>query len=93
MVDISVENYKDSFVYRITVRNKEMFWVRMKEVQNGLGIKNMPDLVGKEIHDIYGTKNPKEEQIRRYKSSEKELVKDSKYNFKYIRSDIIKMRI
>ena len=37
----------------------------MKEAQKGLGIKNMSDLVRKEIHGIYGTENPTEEQIRK----------------------------
>ena len=42
----------------------------------------MSDLVRKEIHGIYGTKNPTEEQIRKYKRSEKDLHKKSKYCFK-----------
>ena len=55
MVDISVENYQNVLVYTITVGKRELFWVKMMDVQNGFGIKNMSDLVRKEIHGIYGT--------------------------------------
>ena len=56
MVDISAENYQNVLVYTITVGKGELFWVKMIDVQNGLGIKNMSDLVRKEIHGIHGTK-------------------------------------
>ena len=32
----------------------------MKNVQDGLGVKNMPDLILKEIYGIYETKKPYE---------------------------------
>ena len=41
MVDISVENYQNAQVYTITVGNRELFWVRMIDVQNVLCIKNI----------------------------------------------------
>ena len=34
MVDISVENYQNVLVYTIAVGNRELFWVRMIDVQN-----------------------------------------------------------
>ena len=63
----------------------------MTYVQNGLRIKNISDLVRKEIHGPLETKNPTKEQIRKYKRAEKEINKKSKYNskFKYVRSDLI----
>ena len=60
MVDISAKNYQNSGVYIITALNRELFWVRMKEFQKGLGIKNTSDLVRKEINSIYGPKNDTE---------------------------------
>ena len=33
----------------------------MIDVQEGLGVKNISDLVRKEIHGIFETKNPTEE--------------------------------
>ena len=93
MVDISAENFQNALVYTITVGNRELFWVRMIDVQKGLGVKNMSDLVRKEIHGIFETKTPTEEQIRKYKRSEKEIDKESKSNFKYDRSDLMSRMI
>ena len=49
MVDISVEKYTNVKVRTIRVSNKKLFWVRMYDVQEGIGVKNTPDLVRKEI--------------------------------------------
>ena len=45
----------------------------MKNVHKGLGVKNMSDLILKEIYSIYETKNLTEEQIRKYKMTEREI--------------------
>ena len=42
----------------------------MKNVNNSLGVKNISDLVLKEIYGRYGTKNATNKQIRRYKMTE-----------------------
>ena len=42
---ITVEAYKNAKVQTITVENKELFWVKMNDVQDRLGIKNISDLV------------------------------------------------
>ena len=44
---ISVEGYNNAGVYTIQVKND--IWVSMKDVGNGLGVKNISDLVLKEI--------------------------------------------
>ena len=36
---ITVQNYTDAEVHTITVGNKELFWVKMIDEQNRLGIK------------------------------------------------------
>ena len=65
----------------------------MIDVQNRLGIKNISDLVRKNIQGIYETKNLTEVQVRKYKRSQKEISKeptdDSK--FKYARSDLMEI--
>ena len=38
----------------------------MIDVQNGLGIKNMPDLVRREMRSIFETKDFTEEQNNKY---------------------------
>ena len=47
MVDISVEKYTHAKVCTIQVSNKKLFWVRMCDVQEGIGVKNVSDLVTK----------------------------------------------
>ena len=63
----------------------------MIDVQNGLCLKNISDLVRKEIHGIFEIKNPTHGQIRKYKRTEKEIDKKSKSDskFKYVRSDLM----
>ena len=44
----------------------------MCDIRSGIGVKNMSDLVTKEIQGIFGTKNPTEEQIVKNKRVGKE---------------------
>lgn len=44
-------------------KNKKELWLKMHDLQVELGVKTMSDLVRKETHGIFNTKNPKEEQI------------------------------
>ena len=53
MVVITVESYKNAGVHTITVGNRKLFWVKMIDVQNGLSIKNVPDLVRRKIGSIF----------------------------------------
>ena len=45
----------------------------MKGVESGMGVKNISDLVLKEIYSICETKNLTKEQINKYKMSEREI--------------------
>ena len=89
MVDISVEKYTNAKVCTIRVSNKKIYWVRMYDAQERIGVKNMPDLVRKEIWGIFRTKNPTKDQIRKYKRREKELDHNSTATFVYVRSDLM----
>ena len=42
----------------------------MKDVRQGFGVKNMFDLILKEMYGIYGTKNLTNKQIQKYKRTE-----------------------
>ena len=88
-MDISVEKYTNAKVCTIRVSNKELFWIRIYDVQEGIGVKNMSDLVRKEIRGIFRTKNPTKDQIRKYKRLEKELDLNSTATFEYVRSDLM----
>ena len=91
MVGITVEKYANAGVQIITRENKKLFWVKMIDVQKGLDLKNMPDLVEKEIYRIFETKGPTGEQNKKYVRTESEITKkstdDSKY--KYACSDFM----
>ena len=45
----------------------------MKDIQNGLGVQNISDLVLKEIYGIYKTKSLSKEQIKKYKMTKREI--------------------
>ena len=51
---ISVEGYNNAGVQTIKVKND--LWIRIKDVGNGLGVKNISDLVLKEIQGHYEKK-------------------------------------
>ena len=61
---ISAEGYKNADVHFLRVRKTGEIWVSMKNVHKDLGLKNMSDLVLKEIHGIFETKTPTKEQIK-----------------------------
>ena len=71
MISITADNYIDGGVHTIAVKNKELFWVRMIDVQNGLGLKNINDLLRKEMHGIVETKNITKEQEKIYKDKKR----------------------
>ena len=41
MVDISIKKYTNAKVCTIRVSSKKLFWVRMHDVQEGIGVKNV----------------------------------------------------
>ena len=43
MVDISLEKYINAKICTIRVINKKLLWVRMYDVQEGIGVKNISD--------------------------------------------------
>ena len=51
---ISAKAYENANVHTIQVKND--LWVSMKDVGNGLGVKNISDLVLKEIYGAYEKK-------------------------------------
>ena len=48
----------------------------MKDVGSGIGVKNISDLVLKEIYGICETKNPLNEQVNEYKMTKKQIYKN-----------------
>ena len=59
----------------------------MGKYESGMGLKNISDLVLKEIHGLSETKNPTKEQVNEYKMTKREIYKKftnlSKKKIKY----------
>ena len=49
---ISTERYKNGNVAFLTIKTTNEIWVSMKNIGNDIGVKNISDLVLKEIYGI-----------------------------------------
>ena len=88
MVFITAESYKNAGVY--VIKDSENYiWVKMKGVQDGLGLKNIRDRLRTTMQGIFDSKELTEEQVKQYIKTENELNKNLKNNlYKYVRNDI-----
>ena len=71
------------------VKNKELFWVKMIDIQKGLGVKNIPQFIRQEM--TLERKDLTKEQENKYIKSEGEISRKptDNFKFKYARSDIM----
>ena len=53
---ISVEGYVNAGVYPLRITETGEIWARMKNVQDGTGVKSVSDLALKEIYRMCGKK-------------------------------------
>ena len=53
---ISAEGYKNVNVEFLTIKPTSEIWVSIKDVGSGMGVKNISDLVLKEIYGVCETK-------------------------------------
>ena len=73
---ILAEGCKNANVGFLTIKTTcEEIWVNMKDVGIGMGVKNISDLVLKEIYGICETKNPTKKQVNEYKMTKREIYK------------------
>ena len=72
---ISTEGYKNANVAFLKIKTSNKIWVSMKDIESGIGVKNLSDLVLKEIYGICETKNPSKEQVNEYKMTKKQNYK------------------
>ena len=63
---ISAEGYNYANVEFLTIKTISEIWVNMKDVGSGIGVKNISDLVLKEMYGISETKSPTKEQVNEY---------------------------
>ena len=97
---ISAEGYKNAGVHFLIIKKTGEIWPSMKDVGKGMGVKNISDLVLKEIYGICETKNPTKEQINEYKMTERKIddkfdnLSENELNTKsdkniYVRNDVM----
>ena len=70
---ISAQGYKYAGVDSLKIKETDAIWVSMKNVGAGLGVKNISDLVLKEVYGIYEKKELTKEETRCYKMTEREI--------------------
>ena len=60
---------------------KPVLWLRIKDIGKELDVKNILDLVDKEIKGKLNTNNPTKQQIRKYKRHGSEFIEDTKFMY------------
>ena len=68
---ISAERYKNATVELLTTKKTSEIWVSMKDVGNGIGVKNISDLVLKEIYGMCEKNFFLKEQVNEYKMTKR----------------------
>ena len=84
MVDISAETLAKNCIHTISQlkRGKEsILRLRIKDIGRELDVKNIFDLVHKEIKGKFETNYPTEQEIRKYKRHGSEFIKDIKFTY------------
>ena len=64
---ISNEIYKNAGVHILIIKKTVKIWAIIKNVRGILGVKNMSDLILKEIYDIYETKTLQRSKLKNTK--------------------------
>ena len=72
---ISAEGYTNAKVHFLEIKKTGEIWVSMKDIGDGLDVKNISDLVLKEIFGVYAKKKLIKEEIKKYKMTEREIFK------------------
>ena len=71
---ISAKGYENAGVDFLRVKRNGEVWTKMRNVQDGLRVQNIYDLVSIEIYGIYKTKNLTKEKIKKYKMTERKII-------------------
>ena len=87
---LKVANFVNAGVKTVQIKDVKHFWVRMGDIEKGLGLKGMRNLVREEIIGILGVNKRCDKDFREYKCSLQELTGNMHGNMKdkYVRNDI-----
>ena len=72
---MSAEGYKNAGVSHLIIKETDELWVSMKDVGDGLAVKNISDLVLKEIYSAYEKKELTKEETKCLKMTERENLR------------------
>ena len=72
---IPAKGYTNAKVHFLEIKKTGEIWVSIKDIGDGLGVKNISDLVLKEIFGVYGKKELTKEEIKKYKMKEREIFR------------------
>ena len=72
---MSAEGYKNAGVSHLIIKETDELWVSMKDVGDGLAVKNISDLVLKEIYGAYEKKELTKEETKCLKMTERENLR------------------
>ena len=72
---MSAEGYKNAGVSHLIIKETDEFWVSMKDVGDWLAVKNISDLVLKEIFGAYEKKELTKEETKCLKMTERENLR------------------
>ena len=90
MVNISGETFAKNYIYTINQLKKgkeSVLWIRIEDIGETIDVKNIFDLVDKEIKGKFETNYLTEQQISKYKRYGSKLIENEK--FKYAHECII----
>ena len=73
MSNLNRETVKNYWALYVIKKNLFFSFVCMRDVGSGMGVKNISDLVLKEIYGICETKNPTKKQVNEYKMTKREI--------------------
>ena len=84
MFKVTAETFAKNCVHKIKVNktdNKSVLWMKMIDIQKKLDVKNIHDLVDKEIKGKFKTNNLTHERIKKYKIHGSELIDSDKFMY------------
>ena len=72
---ISAEGNKNAKVDFLTITTTSEIWLNMKDVGSVMGLRNISDLVLKEMYGICKTRNLQKKEVNEYKMTKREIYK------------------
>ena len=84
MVDNSAETFDKNCIHiikQLRKRKELILWLRINDIGRELDVKNIFDLVDKEIKGKFETNYLTEQQIRKYKRHESEFIENGKFMY------------